>query len=398
MIRVKICGITCPEDGLAAAGAGADLLGFVFCPPSPRYVEPARAAEIIAIVRHVTSTVQFVGVFVNEELATLQQTVTRYGLDYAQLHGTETPELTAALMDRGIKVIKAFRIRDRTTLAEIERYRAAAYLLDGYAPDQPGGTGKAFDWSLACEAKRFGPILLAGGLTPENVSQAVQAAHPWGVDVSTGVEASPGCKDHDKLRRFIAAVKGLSGQKPQQKPKPTKQETPRRLPDARGYFGHFGGKFVPETLMPALEELEHAYNEARSNEAFQNELEDLRRRCILPSGLLITAEAQRSTSSGRISPTPVRTRSTTLSDRPCWPVGWESIGWWQRRVPASTASPPPQSQPCSAWSASSTWARKTWPGRPPTWSACVFCVHRYAQWIAAAAPSKMRSTKRSATG
>jgi len=278
MIRVKICGITCPEDGLAAAGAGADLLGFVFCPPSPRYVEPARAAEIIAIVRHVTSTVQFVGVFVNEELATLQQTVTRYGLDYAQLHGTETPELTAALMDRGIKVIKAFRIRDRTSLAEIERYRAAAYLLDGYAPDQPGGTGKTFDWSLALEAQKYGLIFLAGGLTPENVRQAVHTVRPWGVDVSTSVEAAPGRKDHDKLRRFIAAAKGLPDKRSRiSQDRPVEREATPRLPDARGYFGHFGGKFVPETLMPALEELEHAYNEARSNEAFQNELEDLLR-------------------------------------------------------------------------------------------------------------------------
>ncbi len=275
MIRVKICGITRPEDGLAAAGAGADLLGFVFYPSSPRYVEPARAAEIIDIVRHATPTVQFVGVFVNEGQDTVQQAVSRCGLDYAQLHGTETPELTAALMDRGIKVIKAFRIRDRTTLAEIERYRATAYLLDGYAPDRPGGTGKTFDWSLALEAQKHGPILLAGGLTPENVSQAVHAVRPWGVDVSTGVEAAPGRKDHDKLRRFIAAAKGLPGQKPQQKP--AKQEATQRLPDARGYFGPFGGKFVPETLMPALEELEHAYNEARSNEGFQNELEDLLR-------------------------------------------------------------------------------------------------------------------------
>ena len=278
MIRVKICGITHPEDGLVAASAGADLLGFVFYPPSARFVNPARATEIVDIVRHVTPTVQFIGVFVNEELATLQQTVTRCGLDYVQLHGTETPELTDILMDRGIKVIKAFRIRDRTSLAEIERYRATAYLLDGYAPDQPGGTGKAFDWSLACEAKRFGPILLAGGLTPENVSQAIQAAHPWGVDVSTGVEAAPGCKDHDKLRRLVAAAKGLPDERSQMpQDKPVKPVVTQRLPDTRGYFGHFGGKFVPETLMPALEELEHAYHEALSNETFQNELETLLR-------------------------------------------------------------------------------------------------------------------------
>ena len=278
MIRVKICGITCPEDGLAAAGAGADLLGFVFHPPSPRYVDPTKAAVIINIVRHATPTVRFVGVFVNVELATLQRTVTHCGLDYAQLHGTESPAMTASLMERGVKVIKAFRIRDRASLAEIERYRATAYLLDGYAPDQPGGTGKAFDWDLALEAMRHGPILLAGGLTPENVLQAVQAVRPWGVDVATGVERAPGRKDYGKLQRFVAAAKSLLTQRSEKSQEEVaEREVTQKRPDARGYFGPFGGKFVPETLMPALEELERAYREARTSPAFASELAGLLR-------------------------------------------------------------------------------------------------------------------------
>jgi len=272
MVRVKICGITNPEDALVAAGAGADLLGLVFYPPSPRYVEPVRAGEVIDVVRHAFPTVGFVGVFVDETLESVQQTVSHWGLDYVQLHGSEPPEMIDALMDRGTKVIKAFRVRDRTSLSGIERYRATVYLLDAFVHKQMGGTGRSFDWSLAVEAKEYGPILLAGGLTPENVGQAICAVHPWGVDVSTGIETTSRRKDHDRLRHFIAAAKGLAPAKKQ-----TPQETPQRGPDPRGYFGAFGGKFVPETLMPALEELERAYHEARSNSAFQNELESLLR-------------------------------------------------------------------------------------------------------------------------
>jgi phosphoribosylanthranilate isomerase len=110
-------------------------------------------------------------------------------------------------MERGLGVIKAFRVRDRTSLAEIGRYRATAYLLDAYIPGQPGGTGHSFDWTLAVQAKGYGPVILAGGLTPDNVLQAVRTIQPWGVDVSSGVEAAPGRKDPDKVRRFITAVK-----------------------------------------------------------------------------------------------------------------------------------------------------------------------------------------------
>jgi phosphoribosylanthranilate isomerase len=210
MTRVKVCGVTNTEDALSAAEAGADLLGFIFYPPSPRSVTPEQARQIIETVRVSVSPclpVSFVGVFVDEEPSTVQQIVARCGLDYAQLHGAESPEMVRALMSEGIEVIKGFRVRNGGSLAEIERYRATVYLLDAYVPGQPGGTGQTFDWELAVQAKEYGPILLAGGLIPENVAEAVRVVRPWGVDVASGVEATPGRKDHDKVRRFIIAAK-----------------------------------------------------------------------------------------------------------------------------------------------------------------------------------------------
>jgi phosphoribosylanthranilate isomerase len=148
-----------------------------------------------------------VGVFVNERPEIVAQTLDFCGLDYAQLHGAETPETVSALMERGFGVIKAFRVRDEAVLAEIERYRATAYLLDTFVAGRSGGTGRTFDWNLAAQAVQYGPIVLAGGLTPDNVARAVRVARPWGVDVSSGVEARPGRKDPDKVHRFIATVK-----------------------------------------------------------------------------------------------------------------------------------------------------------------------------------------------
>ena len=212
MTRVKICGITNTEDALVAAEAGADLLGFIFYPPSPRSVTPEQARQIIETLRvSVSATAcpraSFVGVFVDEEPDSVRQIVARCGLDYVQLHGAESPEMVSDLMDEGIGVIKGFRVRDGTSLAELECYRATVYLLDTYVPGQPGGTGQTFDWELAVQAQERGPILLAGGLIPDNVAQAIRLVRPWGVDVASGVEMALGRKDHEQVRRFVATVK-----------------------------------------------------------------------------------------------------------------------------------------------------------------------------------------------
>ena len=210
MTRVKICGLTNVEDAEAAAEAGADFLGLVFYPHSPRCVTPEQAHRIVEAVRPSFWALRFVGVFVDEEPKIVRRIASCCGLDYAQLHGAEPPEMVTDLMAGGLGVIKAFRVRDGASLAEIARYRATAYLLDAYVSGRPGGTGHTFDWTLARRAKPYGPVILAGGLTPANVVQAVRATHPWGVDVSSGVEAAPGRKDADRMHRFVVAAKGSS--------------------------------------------------------------------------------------------------------------------------------------------------------------------------------------------
>ena len=209
MTIVKICGITNPNDAGIAVEAGADLIGFVFYPGSPRHVKPEQVRSIVTQLRarSPSASVRFVGVFVDEPQEIVAQTIDFCGLDFAQLHGAELPEMVTNLMDQGVAVIKGFRVRDRNALLEMERYQPTAYLLDAFVPGQPGGTGHSFDWKLAVEAKAYGRILLAGGLTPDNVAQAVRATRPWGVDVSTGVEAAPGQKSAEKLFRFVPAAK-----------------------------------------------------------------------------------------------------------------------------------------------------------------------------------------------
>ena len=209
MTYVKICGITNLEDALRAAALGADLLGFVFHPPSPRCVTPEMAREISAAVRREAPSIRTVGVFVDLPPETVRAIAAQCGLDCVQLHGSEPPAAAAYLTDAGFEVFKAFRVRDGSELNGLDRYRVAAYLLDAYSPAHPGGTGRTFDWDLAARATEHGRIILAGGLTPDNVAAAIRAVRPWGVDVSTGVEAAPGRKDHSKLERFIAAVRGI---------------------------------------------------------------------------------------------------------------------------------------------------------------------------------------------
>ena len=208
MVRIKICGITDLEDALLAADLGADALGFIFYPPSPRSVSPDTARGIIAQLPPLVTTV---GVFVDEDAATVKELAVAAGLDWLQLHGRETPEYCRSL-DR--RVIKAFRIQDEKSFASLAAYRGAAqaFLLDTYKKGQVGGTGEVFNWDLARRARQYGPIILAGGLTPANVARAIAAAQPQAVDVASGVEARPGKKDPEKLKAFFAAVKGAGDQ------------------------------------------------------------------------------------------------------------------------------------------------------------------------------------------
>ncbi len=206
MVKVKICGITNWADARHAIAGGADLLGFNFVPTSPRYVTPAKARRMVA---RLPARVSAVGVFQNESEDAMLEIARRVGLDQLQLHGDEPPELVARLGER-LGVIKAVRVKKRLRPAELAAYkRADAILLDGYNRKARGGTGRTFDWKIARRAKRAGRrIFLAGGLTPENVREAIRAARPYGVDVCSGVELRPGKKDAAKLRGLLRAVKG----------------------------------------------------------------------------------------------------------------------------------------------------------------------------------------------
>lgn len=204
MIRVKICGITNPEDAQTAVDAGADALGFVFWKKSPRYVAPDTAA---AIIKGLPPFVTTVGVFVNEGEGVIRSTLKRAGLDRVQFHGDEPPELIARF---GPGTIKAIRVRDKGDILKIRDYDASAYLLDAYREGLPGGTGRTFDWGLAVKAKELGRVILSGGLNPKNVTEAIGLVHPYGVDVSSGVEMAPGKKDRAKVREFIRLAKGTA--------------------------------------------------------------------------------------------------------------------------------------------------------------------------------------------
>jgi phosphoribosylanthranilate isomerase len=203
MVRVKICGITNLDDALLAVDAGADALGFVFHAKSPRWIVPEQAAEIIKALPPFVLTV---GLFVNAGLDFVNATAANCCLDRVQLHGDESPAFCAQVSR---PVIKVFRIKDMASLDLIAGYRVAGYLLDAYSPQAYGGTGLTFNWDIAKEARTFAPIILAGGLTPDNVRQAVETVGPFAVDVSSGVEASPGRKDPVKVREFIRRAKGV---------------------------------------------------------------------------------------------------------------------------------------------------------------------------------------------
>lgn len=202
-MKIKICGLRDAGHALLAAELGADLLGFVFA-DSPRRISPEQARRIIA---ELPSSVGKVGVFVNSDLAVINDIISYCGLDLAQLHGEETPEYCLAVQ---APVIKAWRVTDKYSPAELEPYRDCVemFLLDTYVKGTVGGTGRTFDWSVVRKAAGFGNIILAGGLTPENVALAIEDAAPYGVDVSSGVETD-GCKDAAKIEAFIKQARGI---------------------------------------------------------------------------------------------------------------------------------------------------------------------------------------------
>jgi len=241
MTQVKICGITNLDDALAATEAGADMLGFVFFPRSPRYIQPERAGEIVSALKQLGTHPHFAGVFVNESLEQVRMIATALQLDMAQLHGDESPEMVRdlalgvetpsykttpdqsglpapftgrSLVARRFVAVRALRPRDEAEAqAQMAAYRVAvngntpAFIVDAFDAQRFGGTGSRADWNVAaCIAREF-PILLAGGLNADNVAEAIRTVQPWGVDVSSGVERLPGLKDHDRVRQFIHKAK-----------------------------------------------------------------------------------------------------------------------------------------------------------------------------------------------
>lgn len=200
--RIKVCGITRLEDALLAVELGASALGFNFYRPSPRYIAPGAARDII---QRLPPFVAAVGVYANEEdMDHVTAIADEAGVGAIQLHGPRFPEL--AQQPAGRPLIRAVAVGDDFKAEMLAGFQVSAFLLDAFHPSLSGGTGRPFDWELAREANRYGTIILAGGLNPGNVGRAVQEVHPFAVDVASGVESAPGQKDPALLRAFFAAV------------------------------------------------------------------------------------------------------------------------------------------------------------------------------------------------
>lgn len=210
-MQVKICGLTKVEDALAAIEAGADFLGFNFYPKSPRYLTPEKCADLQSAIKNRQSKIKTVGIFVNESVETVARILEQCGLDLAQLHGEETPEMVAALRGRAFKAFRGTGqrhaeyavARNPSSLTP----KAPAFLVDAYSATLYGGTGHTADWRAAQPLAAQYSLFLAGGLTPENVADAIQQVQPWGVDVASGVESAPGVKDKAKVKLFVEKAK-----------------------------------------------------------------------------------------------------------------------------------------------------------------------------------------------
>lgn len=203
MTLIKICGITNKIDALNASGLGVDMLGFVFCKASKRYVSPSLAEDII---NELPPGIGKVGVFVDEKAEDVLAVAEDAGLTVLQFHGKESPDYCARFRD-DFKVIKAFRVRTRSDLKTVNEYPADYYLFDTYSDKSAGGTGKEFDWKILKDFEVLKPMIIGGGLTPENVSAMIKELSPFGVDVSTGVEEAPGKKGLQLLKKFVQNVR-----------------------------------------------------------------------------------------------------------------------------------------------------------------------------------------------
>ena len=202
MTKIKICGIKTETDALAAMEAGADLIGFNFYPKSPRSIDVGRCRDIMSVIRRYGRVI-CVGVFVNASIADIHATMDTCGLSLAQLHGDETPEMLQALDGKAFKAFRGIP----SSLGGYTNMDAPAFLLDASVKGQYGGTGVAADWDGAVELAKKYPFILAGGLTSENVAQAIRKVRPWGVDVASGVEYAPGGKDANRMKAFVHAVR-----------------------------------------------------------------------------------------------------------------------------------------------------------------------------------------------
>ncbi|MDD5697553.1 MAG: tryptophan synthase subunit beta [Victivallaceae bacterium] len=244
--ELKICGLTRRQDIIAAVSAGARYVGFIFYSKSPRGVTPEQVRELSAAV---PAGVKKVGVFVNAPAAVIRKTVEFCGLDIVQLHGDETPEFARQLT--GVEVWKALRLDTAADAEYAAAYPADAILADTMTAEQRGGTGTTGNWRLAAELSRRRRVVLAGGITPSNLAEAVAQVQPAVIDVNSGVETAPGIKDKDKIT-----------------------EIGKRLMNKKGFYGIYGGQYVAETLMPALHAVEKAFHEFRRDAACRNELEE----------------------------------------------------------------------------------------------------------------------------
>ena len=204
IVKVKICGITNYEDATAAVDMGADLLGFNFYPKSPRFVTPQKASEIISKLPGFIDTV---GVFVNASLEQIRETMDLCQLNWVQLHGDEDPEFCNSFLSLNVKTMKALRVKDQSDIQQAENYFTDAILLDAFHPEKYGGTGLTFDWNIVGHINKR--IFLAGGINPDNATEAIKLG-VYGIDVCSGIEAEPGKKDHEKMRKLFENIRHLT--------------------------------------------------------------------------------------------------------------------------------------------------------------------------------------------